>query len=219
MRMEVFRRMRNTTRRATLDLRISILEDFCKKLRSSGYSKANVESMMEDGLIYYYRKVRIQLEGGEKLNRRSEKDVVQRKRAKLGAAERWFQRRRGGQDERNKKENGWRAKETVGPPEDRARTRTNKRNWRRNATTTENLQTTTTPGDGTQQEKVDPCGTDGGHKIVETTLMVPYTPGSSLRTKMQEAEDSFARLLRTRKVRVVESGGQKLVHMLGRNDP
>ena len=54
---------------------------------------------------------------------------------------------------------------------------------------------------------------------VETTLLVPYTPGSQLQKEVQGAEDEFSRVVKSRRVRVVESGGDKLCDLLVRNDP
>ena len=40
-----------------------------------------------------------------------------------------------------------------------------------------------------------------------------------LRDKIQKAEDEYAALLRCKKIRVVEGGGDKLFHILGKNNP
>ena len=88
--METFRRMRNSSRQMTVEARTMIIYRFTERLRRSGYSQKTVSGILESGLKYYYRKVRVDLEevrwgrtwcglpGGE------------------GAAE------------REKKENGWR---------------------------------------------------------------------------------------------------------------
>ena len=49
--------------------------------------------------------------------------------------------------------------------------------------------------------------------------MVPYTLGSSLKKRMQSAEDHFNKLVGEKRVRVVEAGGDRIIHLLGRNDP
>ena len=66
------------------------------KLRLSDYSGKSVTNIIREGTRFYYRKVRADLEGGRPLNRCNEEDVVQRHRAKLGASESWYRRRRGG---------------------------------------------------------------------------------------------------------------------------
>ena len=52
-----------------------------------------------------------------------------------------------------------------------------------------------------------------------STLMVPYTPGSMLQKRIQEAEDDVVRVTGGDKVRVVEKGGDVLINLVGRNDP
>ena len=54
---------------------------------------------------------------------------------------------------------------------------------------------------------------------VESVLFFPVTPGGELRRRIQQRYDEFARLHRVPRVRVVERGGTKLVHRLGRSDP
>ena len=54
---------------------------------------------MKSGITLYYRKVKMDLEGGPKLNRRVNKDTVESRRSKLRAAQQWFHRRRAGAQE------------------------------------------------------------------------------------------------------------------------
>ena len=72
------------------------------------------------------------------------------------------------------------------------------------------------------QKRLYMAGQEDGpteERQVDTTVLVPYTVGSRLRTKVQNADDALTALLGSRKVRLVESGGDKLVHLLSRNDP
>ena len=103
MHMEVFRRLRNTSRQLLPRSRARILEGFIDKLRCSGYMESTVKSIMESGVTFYYRKLKMDLQGGPKLNRRAGRDTVMARRAKLGAAQQWFQRRRGGEQEVRRK--------------------------------------------------------------------------------------------------------------------
>ena len=96
MSMEIFRRMHNTSRQVTADCRANIMRIFIAKLRSSGYNQGACRGLITSGLRYYYRKMRISLEGGPPINQRKEEDTITRKRSKLGASQRWFARRRGG---------------------------------------------------------------------------------------------------------------------------
>ena len=50
-------------------------------------------------------------------------------------------------------------------------------------------------------------------------MMVPYTPDSRLCTRLQETEDQFACATKTRKMKMVEKGGTRLVHLLSNTDP
>ena len=56
-------------------------------------------------------------------------------------------------------------------------------------------------------------------KRTVSTLLIPYTIGSKLKEKIQDADDKFVSLLGGGWVRVVERGGTVLAHMLGRSDP
>ena len=70
LNMEVFRRMRNTTRQSTVGHRSQILNDFVKKLRRSGYVEKTVSGILKSGLQFYVRKLKIELQGGPPLNQR-----------------------------------------------------------------------------------------------------------------------------------------------------
>ena len=109
MNMELFRRHRNTSRQVTMDRRVEIIDTFTTKLRRSGYGVSTVSRIIEEGSKFYYRKVRIELEGGPELNQRLEGDLVMSRRMKMGASETWFARKRGGAKECWQKENGWRS--------------------------------------------------------------------------------------------------------------
>ena len=49
--------------------------------------------------------------------------------------------------------------------------------------------------------------------------MVPFTPGSTLRDMMQDADKNYCSMIRSRPIRIMEKGGDKLINILGRNDP
>ena len=114
MNMEVFRRLRNTSRQINQKERAKIMNKLTDKLKKSGYLTNTVDGMIESGTKYYYRKVRIELQGGPPLNIRTERDIVIKRRQKLGATESWFKRSRGGEAERTKKEEGWRERGNTG---------------------------------------------------------------------------------------------------------
>ena len=99
MNMEVFRRLRNTSRQVTIGTRVRILNEFTAKLKASGYITSTINGIITSGVAFYYRKLREDLQGGRPLNLRNDSNDVARKRAKLGASERWFRRRRGGEKE------------------------------------------------------------------------------------------------------------------------
>ena len=58
-----------------------------------------------------------------------------------------------------------------------------------------------------------------GNCPVEATLTVPFTPGSVLKDAIQKIDEDFCKLVKSRKIRVIEAGGDKLINLLGRNDP
>ena len=107
--MEVFRRLRNCTRQLTLRARLAILETFISKLRCSGYQEGTVRGILQSGLQYYFRKLSIDLQGGPKLNNRDDSKEMTTRRKKMSAKQNWFARRRGGEVEKLRKEQGWRS--------------------------------------------------------------------------------------------------------------
>ena len=70
MSMELFRRLRNSTRQLTLDAKVGLITRFVDKLRMSGYSASAVRGIIESGTKFYYRKLRIELNGGPRVNER-----------------------------------------------------------------------------------------------------------------------------------------------------
>ena len=176
------------------------------KLRRSGYVEKTIEGIMESGMKFYRRKLKIDLEGGPPLNARRDSETVHRRRAKLGASECWFGRRRGGDREMEKKENDWR-KEPQSKPRHRGRTQ-GPGGGRRPTTTQGRPSNPTVQGPERAKEQ-----------RTLTTLLVNYTVGSALKSKVQSAEDQFAKMTGGGRVRVLEKGGQVLIDLLGRNDP
>ena len=207
MNMEVWRRMRNCTRQLTLKARAKVLGTFVVKLRESGYVESTVSGMLESGLTFYTRKLRIELAGGPPINQRSEKDSVARKRAKLGARETWFSRRRGGAKETTSKDLGW-TRPRQDPKGEGRRGRKTRTKY-------------STQGQGRQGDRVQgQQGGDGDARKdpkVLTTLLVPYTMGSRLKDRLWrmglwpwwvEGRSGWWR-----------RGGDVLSHLLTRNDP
>ena len=50
-------------------------------------------------------------------------------------------------------------------------------------------------------------------------MLVPYTPDSALKEAMQKSDDEYCKVVRSRRIRIMENGGNKLINVLGRNDP
>ncbi len=50
-------------------------------------------------------------------------------------------------------------------------------------------------------------------------MFVPATPGGKLRNQLQEAKDIFSELNRIPRIKIVERGGKKMIHMLAIKDP
>ena len=166
--------------------------------------------MIQSGTRFYYRKVRLDLEGGPSLNMRSKRDLVSKRRSKAGAAKDWYARRRGGQEEVWKKTDpeqqryhGGRVRQQPGQEHQRPRP------------------TSSVQGGGDVQLKTgEPQEEQQLSKEVTAILLVPYTLGSVLRDLIQRKDKEFVTLVGGGKsVRVVENGGSKLINTLGRNDP
>ena len=200
MNMEMFRRHRNTSRQVSIDRRMQIMNDFVAKLRSSGYGMTTVDNIVKEGSRFYYRKLQTDLEGGPPLNQRSEENLVMERRAKLGAAETWYTRKRGGVRHTLNKDHGWRSGGLGGsmrgtpvekicsrgpdPPSRRRRMRKQQ-----------------------PQEEPDVTSDIPTELPPEATIKVPYTLGSVLKNKIQTAENEYARMMSCRRVRVIECGG------------
>ena len=208
---ECFRRLRNTARQVPSSVRTQILCKFVNKLRSSGYTQKTVNGLMESGTRCYYRKLSIELQGGPRVNNRDDSQDLPRRRRKMGEATNWFRRRRGGPTETARKDNGWRSCSgtgslTGGAPGGQSRRRTN-------VECQESSSPITTHGTQ-EQERAKPDA-----RQIESTLLIPYTKGAVLQKMMQRRDDQLTEMTGSRRVRVVESGGDKLVHLLRRNDP
>ena len=114
LNMDMFRRHRNTSRQVMIARRVEIMNEFVCKLRRSGYGTKTVAGIIEQGSKFYYRKLRADLEGGPPLNRREESNLVMDRRQKMGVAETWYVRRRGGAKQKLQKEQGWRSSQVLG---------------------------------------------------------------------------------------------------------
>ena len=159
---------------------------------------------------------------------RNEDNLVLGRRAKMGAKDTWFQRRRGGAKEKLSKGHGWRSWDPSGssmtlelggwgargPPTSSPRVAPHS-NTRRRVKRGHNLvvhNSGEAEQDKSQEERIaalDP----------EATLQVPFTVGSKLLQVMQNAENDYSQATGCKRVRVVEGGGDKLVNTLGRNNP
>ena len=215
--MEAFRRMRNSSRQITAEARSNIVKGFITKLMSSGYTETTTNGIIKSGMSYYYQKLRADLAGGPPLNARLESEVMKKRRQKLGAGEKWFSRRRGGQKERDLKDSGWRLERAPGGEGLNGR-----QGWRTQGGA---------GGEGARRCQECRSRTNRGGKVkrpeqsetetnkVVAILLVPYTVNSVLKDKIQEAEDNFQRVIKGDRVRIVESGGDILSNVLGRMDP
>ena len=222
MNMEVFRRHRNTSRQASLVHRLGIIQKFVCKLRLSGYCRASVDRMVEEGGRFYYRRLRVDLEGGPPLNNRSEENLVMGRRDKMGDSETWFCRRRGGNKERLRKQHGWRAVEepevATGGDNNTTTSRGKPGRWRRTRGQGPRTQTPGMEPHGPPPQSLQTFGQEG-REGPEATIQVPFTNRSRLKDLVQAAEDDYNQLVGCRKVRVVEGGGDKLIHVLSKTDP
>ena len=107
MSMEIYRRMRNSCRQITLAARCELIERFVQKMRSSGYPVSAVRGMITSGVEYYYRKLKVDLQGGPRINSNDDTNEMTKRREKLTSSQMWFSRRRGATAEKLKKDLGW----------------------------------------------------------------------------------------------------------------
>ena len=83
MTMEVYRRLRNSSRQLNMIVKSNLLKTFVDKMRRSGYFVSTVAGVLKSGVEYYYRKLKIDLEGGPKMNMIDDTDEVKRRREKI----------------------------------------------------------------------------------------------------------------------------------------
>ena len=107
--MEVFRHLRNSMRQLTLRAKSGLLEKFITKMWCSGYQEGTVRGILQSGLQYFYRQLTLDLQGGPHVNNRDDTNKMLTRRKKLVSKQSWFARRRGGEAEKFKKEQGWRS--------------------------------------------------------------------------------------------------------------
>ena len=172
---------------------------FVSKMRASGYGKVAISGILNSGITHYYRKVRCELEGGPRLNRRQDNLDIQKKRSKLGASECWYRRRRGGAEERHLKDQGWRGRVSSLPPTPPPHHQCPSCSSTGQGHTVPPPATTpfasvapvvvpTIPA--IHPIPVQPAQPQPKDRDVEATLMIPFTPNSALKNIMQKAEQS-----------------------------
>ena len=208
LNQEVFRHLRNTSRQVDINTRLDILAGMINKMKRSGYSTSTIDGVLTSGVNLYYSKLRQDLEGGAPMNVRSTDNQVARRRAKQLAASNWFaRRRRGGVQDRMKRESKTRNPlMTTCDNRQPWKTRHGVREVSRDHPVSDSQAALGTPE--------TPRGLGATHaeehgltKEVEVTLLVPFTNKSALMSKLQENENKFAANLRARRVRMLERGG------------
>ena len=90
---EVLRRMKNTSKKVGKSRRAAIMTDFMKKMRRSGYGAKMRRNVAIAGLRGYYRMVRVEEEGGRRVNRPRWEGATERRYKKLGGKSNWFKKR------------------------------------------------------------------------------------------------------------------------------
>ena len=93
---EIIRRMRNTCRNISSKRRGEILSVYMRKLQRSGYSVAMREKVAIAGLRGYLRMVKVEEEGGRKVNRPRQDGEEERRYKRLAGKSSWFRGSRGG---------------------------------------------------------------------------------------------------------------------------
>ena len=87
---EVIRRMRNTARRATTQARICILTKFILKMKRSEYPDSIIQTILEAGLTGYYRMVKAEAAGTDRINRAGSTGIRQREINNIVGKCNWF---------------------------------------------------------------------------------------------------------------------------------
>merc|ERR1712242_529095 len=92
---EVIRRMRNTCRDVSCKRRGEVLSVYMRKLQRSGYSVAMREKVAIAGVRGYLRMVKVEEEGGRKVNRPRQDGEEERRYKRLAGKSSWFRGSRG----------------------------------------------------------------------------------------------------------------------------
>ena len=145
------------------------------------------------------------------------------RRAKLGASDNWFARKRGGLRGTWRKDNGWRS----GPEGQEPGSSQGSQGTHRPCPPTRHRgKARCDPDHEAGGEAHD--GQDHDHGLgqqeqderpPEATLKVPFTVGSVLKNLIQRKDDEHCRLMNSRRDQGCGGRGNKLIHILGKNDP
>ena len=179
---EIMRRMKNTSEDVHMKERIEVVDQYCRKLLSSGYANDQIDRIVTAGLRGYERALSKHRRGIKKLHTGAAEGASSRYRKKLLSKSRWFKEKptdcEGDSNEDMKGCGGARK-----PPGPKCKTTTaaNKRDSRNN-----NQPVPTT-----------------------TVLFVEQTIGGELAKRLREAEERLAKLSGW-KVRIVEKSGRSM---------
>ena len=219
---EVIRRMRNTSLLVPLEVRRKVLDQAMQKMCNSGYTEGERKAVLEAGVKGYCNKVAREHSQGRRVNRSREEGKEDREAKRLTGAGSWFRKERSSIDV---------GKETKVGPGSKARRSGDGRTGRGKAPGRREKGRSKEPmamGKLLRRGEKDGQGGDDPRPKVnrpshqprtESVLFIPHTEGSKLRKALQAAEDKYARLNGTDKVRMVERGGRKIMQLLVRSDP
>ena len=210
---EIIRRMRNTSPKLPVSMRVSILNTMMVKMRSSGYDQGQREEALYSGVLGYCRMVAREEQMGRRINRQRDEGAQERREKKILGDTTWFLHK----EKEQLPDLDSTSASKCGPRDGRKRcSRQNRkkhglRDKGPRTTTPEDLKKTRYSGinNNNNKDQLQP----------ETVLFVPMTGSSKLRKTLQEKDNQFAKLHKIAPVRFVERGGRKLSKVLGVADP
>ena len=193
---EVRRRLRNTDRHHSETDLVGILTTFSQKLIDSQYDTLSRQEVLKSGIRKYFREMASAVKAGNSLYR-TRKEMDGKKEIMSLMNKPWFRRMRGGNQAKL-------VKEGLDKYEARLEVR-------RDLVSEKEV---------IKGPEISVENHESGHiKEIECVVFVPATPGSVLRSILQEKDDMLARVMRSPALRFVDEGGETVMDRLGQSDP
>ena len=167
---------------------MKIVEKFMQNMRRSGYDEKQRKETLKAGLLGYYRMRKREKLGIRLVNRGRKEGEEERMIKKMIGKATWYKEKKKEVERRYEME----------------KRRDEKRNEKRESKDEERSE-----GKNEREDKAK------GKEEYGTVLFVPYTPRSELAKRMQKEENKFAKLHKTKKMKIVKRAGVKLISLIG----